>query len=368
VSAVAAEPETLAELSWRLRDQADSHVALRAALGRSIDATPLTAGTIAALVAETATAARDLGELAQSFDDLARFVRDVSEALTAADSTLAAVNDGWLKAGSSPWTQLSSGNTSSHTWTYSRGTRRIYTGEMSGPLDRAGRTRNITVGNGSVQDGWTSKSTELSLVNVMHSSLLGAGATRHFGRDAAYVELHAHAGLGTTVHANAGVSNREAHLTVGGRVEFGAAVSATAGVGNAALGAGVAGRVFAGAAVEGEATVKVGLDGITAEVEGRVLVGAEAEVEGELSVLGVVARPHAAVSVGFGLQYQAEADLGLDKISFKVDLGATIGLGVNVGVDVSINPRAVAGGAVDAIEGGASSAKKGIKKLKGLFS
>ena len=343
MSAVAGEPEVLAELAWRLRDQADAHGALRTALGRSLDVTPLTAGTTM-LVAETMNAASDLGELAQSLDDLARFVRDVSEALTAADATLAAVNDGWLWAGTSPWTQLSSGNASSHTWKYARGTRRIYTGEMAGPLDRTARSRTFSVGEGSVRDGWTSTSTEMSIANVARSSLTGAGGTRRFGTDQAHVDLHAHAGLGMTVQASAGVSNREAHLTVGGRVEFGGAVSVTAVVGNAVLGAGGAARVFGGAAIEGEATVKVGLHGVQAEVEGRMLAGAEAEVEGEVSVLGVVARPHAGVSAGVGVQYKAEADIGLDKISFAVDLGATFGLGLNVGVDVSINPRAVAGG------------------------
>ncbi len=367
MSAVAGEPQVLADLAWRLRSQADAHGALRTALGRSLDIIPLTTGTTM-LVAETMNAASDLGELARSLDDLAMFVRDVSEALTAADATLAAVNDGWLWAGTSPWTQLSSGNTSSHTRRYARGVRRIYAGEMSGPLDRAARSHKLSVGNGSVQDGWTSTTTEMSLANVARSSLTGAGGTRRFGTDKAHLDLHAHAGLGMTVQANAGVSNREAHLTVGGRVEIGVAVSATASVGNAALGAGVAARVFGGAAIEGEATVKVGLHGVQAEVEGRMLVGAEAEVEGEVSVLGVVARPHAGVSAGVGAQYKAEADIGLDKISFAVDLGATIGLGFNVGVDVSVNPRAVAGGVADIVGSGAGAAKKGLRMVKGIFS
>lgn len=367
MSAVVGEPDVLAELAWRLREQADSHAALRTALGRSLDVTPLSAG-MTTLVAETTNAASGLGELAQSFEDLATFVRDVSEALTAADATLAAVNDGWLWAGTSPWTQLSSGNTSSHTWRYVRGTRRVYAGEMSGPLDRAAHSRKFSVGKGSVQDGWTSTTTELSLANVARSSLMGVGGTRRFGSDQAHVDLHAHAGLAMTVQASAGVSNREAHLAIGGRVELGGAVSATAMVGNAALGAGGAARVFAGAAIEAEATIKLGLDGMQAEVQGRILAGAEAEVEGEVSVLGVVARPHAGVSVGVGVQYKAEADIGLEKISFAVDLGATIGLGFNVGVDVSVNPRAVAGGVVDMVGGGAGAAKKGFQKVKGLFS
>lgn len=50
------------------------------------------------------------------------------------------------------------------------------------------------------------------------------------------------------------------------------------------------------------------------------------------------------------------------------DVGATVGLGVSVGFDVSVSPRAVVGGVADVLGGGASVIGSGASKLKRWFS
>lgn len=371
MSAVAASPDALDDLAGRFRRQAVAHDDLVAPLRRAVADLPVASAgagpVLAPVIARAGALTSTIDELVGSIEDLGRFVTDVSDALRRADDTLARVGrDGGT--GTSPWTTLGTPSGSSRQRIYARGVRRTGTITTAGPLRRGARTRDVTIGQGSVRDGWGTPSLDVSLFDLTRRRTAGVGAATRLGTGAAHVDLDVFAGAAATGQAFAGAGDGEAHAGVRGSIEAGAHARAAAFAGSGMFGVGGAARVFAGARASGEARVGVGKTGIDAHVDAHALVGGAAEAEGEVDLLGIRTTGHAGVSYGLGGELEADAHLGLDEVSVHFDVGATVGLGVSLGFDVSVSPRAVVGGLAGALGGGASAIGSGASKLKRWFS
>ena len=366
MTAVSGSPDALADLAVLLAGQRDAHDELRRTLGRAIDGVPVSSMTLLLGVGDASAVAEDLGSLARSFDSLAGFVWGVAADLATADAALANVGSSG-GSGSSPWTRLATPNGSGTVRTYARGTRRVYEGSIAGPLQRAGRTRTVTTGNPSVSDGWHSSSADISGYQSTRIRQKGVGTGRRIGTDHAHVDVNVFAGAVATGGVYAGVGDRQAEVTVTGTAQVGASASASATAGSSMLGVGATAQVFVGAQASGRARAGIGVKGVEGEVEARALVGGSADASTEVSLLGVRAISHVGVSYGAGFELKADASVGLDKVAFKLDLGATIGIGGSLGVDVSINPKSVVSGIGHVASGGGHALTSTVHAIGGLF-
>lgn len=342
MSTVAASPDALGDLARRLRVHSAAHDDVGRLLGRAVTEASLGAAPVA-LVGEVARLASSVDEVVSELEALARFVADVADALVAADRTLTDLGTRG-GTGTSPWTRVASPGGTASDRRYATGVRRVGTATFDGPLRWRDRTRQVQVGAGSVRDGWESTQAEVTVFDLTRRAVAGTGASRRFGGDLAHLDVDVFAGASATGRASAGIGDAEAHVSLQGVLEIGAHARASAFAGSGMLGVGGGARVFAGAQAAGEVRVGVGRTGVDAHVEARALAGGIAEADGEVDVLGVRTTGRAGVSYGVGGELAADAHLGLDKIELHFDVGATIGVGVNLGFDVSLSPRAVAGG------------------------
>lgn len=175
--------------------------------------------------------------------------------------------------------------------------------------------------------------------------------------------------LGATGTFRSGImGNANAGYEVGkDSVTVKASGSATAGVkvdGEAHLNTGIVnlgakGEATAGATVSGNASVTADLkNGVTAEVGGKAFVGVEAKASAEAE-LGNTAKVGAGIAgqAGVGVEAKADIELNLDNVGVDLALGASLGLGAKVEVDLSISPK---GAVQDAITVGRTTGKLAV--------
>jgi hypothetical protein len=339
MSAVAGSPELLDELAAGLHRQATGFGEPAVTLRRALDATPTASSAGSTALLAVSDASRGMTELTQGFDDLARFVAQVAGALRAADTTLdlAGAAPGSV---SGPWQRVGDASGSGQWRGYARGARRTISGTVDDPF-RPGRRTTTVRDDGSVQTGFTDLQLGVSVWSATRTSAAGVRAGRRLGGNVAHVDLAASAGHQAWVTASSSFAGGQAQVAVRAAAMAGGAASAGARVGNEYVGleAGVA--AFAGARAEAETTLGIGRDGLDAEVSARAFAGGEVEATGAVDVLGVRGSARAGVSYGAGVEVNADVEVGLDEVAFKLDLGATIGLGVSFGVDVKVSPRDV---------------------------
>ena len=156
-------------------------------------------------------------------------------------------------------------------------------------------------------------------------------------------EYSATAALEARVHADAGVELSSDGLTA--EVALGAAIAATltasGRIGNDHVNAHGSAHVSAEASAEATATAHLGPDG--GSVRGGVSVGARAEagVDGGVKVSGVDVGGRGAVYAGVDFHAQAEASFTADRVKAQVDVGAALGFGGGVSVDVDVAPHEI---------------------------
>lgn len=101
------------------------------------------------------------------------------------------------------------------------------------------------------------------------------------------------------------------------------------------------GEVSAGVGANADANVGVGKEGLTATVSGDAFVGVRAKGQiggtishGNTSVTGAV---NGTVGAGLGAHFEAKGKLSWSGVSAKVNLGAYLGIGGQVGFDINVN-------------------------------
>lgn len=153
---------------------------------------------------------------------------------------------------------------------------------------------------------------------VASGSILSAGASGQagFGRDGLTASGSAHA---------------EANLVEG---------HASSRIGNDVGATGsVKGRVGANANADG--SIKVGAGGVGGHAGVGAFAGGELSGGIGLDLGGVKPEVKASVSYGIGAHANVDGHIGLDKVKVSADLGATLGIGGGVKVDIEIDPSKV---------------------------
>jgi uncharacterized protein YukE len=144
--------------------------------------------------------------------------------------------------------------------------------------------------------------------------------------------------LGTEGKADYEAGISKDGLVASGGVMAGAYVAKVSGSYANSYGTQAEGKAYVGAEANADAGVKLGLDGAKANVGGEVFVGgkAEASVSQDLGPVDVGAGGE--ISYGIGAHAEADAEISSDNIGVSVDIGATLGIGGGIKLDIGFDP------------------------------
>jgi uncharacterized protein YukE len=98
------------------------------------------------------------------------------------------------------------------------------------------------------------------------------------------------------------------------------------------------GKAYAGAEANADAGVSLGKDGVRAGVGGEAFVGGKAEGSVNQQVGPVDVGVGGEISYGLGAHIDADAEISADHVGVDFDIGATLGIGGGIKVDVGIDP------------------------------
>jgi hypothetical protein len=177
------------------------------------------------------------------------------------------------------------------------------------------------------------------------------------------------AGVGLRASADAGVDVTREVVRAAGELEASAGAWARAAVA-AGLGPLVAraeGELFAGAAAGADAGVFLGRNGARAHggVEAFAGVRATGEVRAELGPVSTGVTGHA--QYGIGGHADIDAELTWERMRLKWDVAAALGVGLGLGHEVSIEPRALYEGLVDLGDSGVEIASGALDAGESLL-
>ncbi|MDT7746347.1 MAG: hypothetical protein QOD96_9 [Pseudonocardiales bacterium] len=233
---------------------------------------------------------------------------------------------------------------------------------------RSGGTLNSLVD--AVTDGWTAH-------GQVTRSKPNAGASAAVAQGGKLAELKAYAQLGGATWTGS-VRNGNLALSGTGGFEIGTQAAAAASFGNDGLAAkaevsaaarasveghadygqvGIYGRAEGSAGVDASAGIKAGKDGVSASV--GAFAGLKAEAAGGAEVGGIAAGATAEGWVGVGAEAKFGFEQGEDgKFHLGAKAGAALGVGGEVGFEVTVDPEKVeqtARDAADALGAGAQA-------------
>lgn len=84
--------------------------------------------------------------------------------------------------------------------------------------------------------------------------------------------------------------------------------------------------------------MSLGLDGMKASAGGDVFVGGKAEASINQDFGPVDAGVGGEISYGIGAHAEADAEFSADRVGVSVDIGATLGIGGGVELDIGFDP------------------------------
>jgi len=118
-----------------------------------------------------------------------------------------------------------------------------------------------------------------------------------------------------------------------------------------------------GAGARGNASASIGRGGARLEAGGEAFVGARASANGRLSVREGSVGAGVEGYAGVGVTGRASASLSTTNVGFKFKVGAALGIGGSVSVDLSVNPSAIAERAGNVVQDIGSGAKKAFDAI-----
>ena len=98
------------------------------------------------------------------------------------------------------------------------------------------------------------------------------------------------------------------------------------------------GKAYVGAEANADAGVSLGKDGVKAGVGGEVFAGGKVEGSVNQAVGPVDVGVGGELSYGIGAHIDADAEISADHVGVDFDIGATLGIGGGIKVDVGIDP------------------------------
>ncbi|MEU2199806.1 hypothetical protein [Isoptericola sp. NPDC019482] len=206
----------------------------------------------------------------------------------------------------------------------------------------------------------------------------GVGGKDLWGdKDGAHAGAEAKYQAGAEARADASAHVGKDGVKVAGSADVSVGASgearANAGFGNYAKGdVGIEGFVGGRAGVDGN--LSVGPDGLGAHLGGEAFVGGEVKVDGGVNVMGVGARGELSGYAGAGVKLDADLNVGWDKTTVSLDMGAALGLGLGGKVSFDVSPKDVVnnvtdlgGDIVDGAGDAISDVGSGLKSGFGLW-
>lgn len=187
--------------------------------------------------------------------------------------------------------------------------------------------------------------------------LTGFGPNYQDGGSVGNDNLGASANISAGLHATANASYKinSDSVTVGaqGEVFYGVKANAEA---HAALGpvdAKVSAEAKAGAGIGGNAGLRIDpRNGLSAELGAEAFAGVEAKLAATTGI-GDSAEVTGGVDLkaGIGAEAKADVEFGLNEVGIDLEIGATLGIGADVKIDLAISPSGIIDDAGDVIDG-----------------
>jgi len=243
-------------------------------------------------------------------------------------------------------------------------------GTGGGPGAGAGGSPNGGGGEGApTGPGWSGAEGESDPFGV--SGRAGAGATFEDKWDLAGAEVTREGDYGVGAKGEAGwkfnfdgdESKKFDGETWGSDIEkpgdpklsLGAEASGKAGawaedsiaIGGGPLSAGVGYEALAGARAEAGAGVALGADGLQAAAKVGGFAGAEIKGSVQGEAFGLGGGIEGGVRAGIGGELSGTADIGLDKVKFEFEIGASLGVGFSLKPSIEFSPREMADDVMD---------------------
>ena len=176
--------------------------------------------------------------------------------------------------------------------------------------------------------------------SISGSAFVGLHDKNTVGNETAGASAEVKAGAAINGGAKAEIDRNSINVGINGAVEVG--VSATAEVhGDAGF---VDGSASAEARIGADASVNAGLsldmqNGLSGEISGQAFAGGEVKLEagGEIGDT-IDANVGVDLKAGIGIEAHGDVEISRDRVGVDVEIGATLGIGLDVKVDVSVSP------------------------------
>jgi hypothetical protein len=161
--------------------------------------------------------------------------------------------------------------------------------------------------------------------------------------------LDLEAGIGPRIQGGAGIGVVDGVLQLGAELEgsLGAWARAAVASGLGPLVATASGELFVGATAGAQAAASIGRNGAAIVAGAGAFAGARASGDVGLRAGPVGIGASGAATAGIGAKADLDAALGWERIRVRYDLGATLGLGFELGGEFHVEPRELFDGAVD---------------------
>lgn len=127
-------------------------------------------------------------------------------------------------------------------------------------------------------------------------------------------------------------------LTTAGTLTAGGYLAKASGAWSNSYGTTASGSAYVGAEGNAKGSLSLGLDGMKASAGGEVFVGGKAEASINQDFGPVDAGVGGEISYGIGAHAEADAEFSADRVGVSVDIGATLGIGGGVELDIGFDP------------------------------
>lgn len=144
--------------------------------------------------------------------------------------------------------------------------------------------------------------------------------------------------LGTDASADYQAGFSQDGLVLAGGVTAGAYVAKVSGAYSNSYGTAAEGKAFVGAEGNADAGFTLGADGAKATLGGEAFAGGKAEGSVSQDLGPVDVGVGGEISYGIGAHAEADAEFSSDNIGVSVDIGATLGLGGGIKLDIGFDP------------------------------
>jgi hypothetical protein len=194
-------------------------------------------------------------------------------------------------------------------------------------------------GTGSITSGSSGGSVGPARLGPAVANYLNGAAASGSGVATVGADGHIQAGAEGSAYATAAHTATSASVALGVAGSVGLAASGAASVAAGPAKLGVDGKAFVGAEGNAKLAGNVGLNGAQVHGEAKAFVGAEAAAHQTASIGALSENAGAHAYAGLGVEAKGDVDLTWNKIEIGGEIGAALGVGAGVDVNISFSPE-----------------------------